>query len=202
MKLLSVSVMRHRGGAEAPIVLGTGYELSSFSFFQRGTLREMITFFSRTIAQRTNGGSRASVEHEGHMCHVQVRANGLTAAVFTDMDYPARAAFAVINKALDEFSALFAGRWERESKDGTMGDTMLGNLATEAQDPTKVDKFARIQGELDETKVILHRTIDSVLQRGEKLDSLVEKSADLSRASQMFYKQAKDQNACCKSSYS
>ena len=45
--------------------------------------------------------------------------------------------------------------------------------------------------------MILHNTIDSVLQRGEKLDSLVEKSSDLSMASQMFYKQARKQNACC-----
>ena len=30
-----------------------------------------------------------------------------------------------------------------------------------------------------------HKTIDSVLERGEKLDSLVEKSSDLSAASQV-----------------
>ena len=32
-----------------------------------------------------------------------------------------------------------------------------------------------------------HKTIDSVLARGEKLDSLVEKSSDLSTASQVCY---------------
>ncbi|KAG8050674.1 hypothetical protein GUJ93_ZPchr0009g136 [Zizania palustris] len=42
-----------------------------------------------------------------------------------------------------------------------------------------------------------HKTIDSVLARGERLDSLVEKSSDLSVASQMFYKQAKKANSCC-----
>ena len=52
--------------------------------------------------------------------------------------------------------------------------------------------------DLDETKIVLHQTIDSVLRRGEKLDALVEKSNDLSIASQMFYKTAKKTNACCK----
>lgn len=33
--------------------------------------------------------------------------------------------------------------------------------------------------------VLQHKTIDSVLARGEKLDSLVEKSSDLSMASQV-----------------
>ncbi|KAG8095385.1 hypothetical protein GUJ93_ZPchr0012g21427 [Zizania palustris] len=42
-----------------------------------------------------------------------------------------------------------------------------------------------------------HKTIDSVLARGERLDSLVEKSSDLSAALQMFYKQAKKANSCC-----
>lgn len=45
--------------------------------------------------------------------------------------------------------------------------------------------------------MVLHDTIDSILKRGEKLDSLVDKSNDLSLASQMFYKQARKTNSCC-----
>ena len=45
----------------------------------------------------------------------------------------------------------------------------------------------RIQKELDETKIVLHKTIESVLERGEKIDSLVEKSDGLSAQSKMFY---------------
>ena len=51
----------------------------------------------------------------------------------------------------------------------------------------------KVQAELDETKVILHKTIESVLERGEKLDSLVERSDALSAQSRMFYKAAKKQ---------
>ena len=39
--------------------------------------------------------------------------------------------------------------------------------------------------------------VRELLARGEKLDNLVDKSTDLSLASQMFYKQAKKQNQCC-----
>lgn len=66
------------------------------------------------------------------------------------------------------------------------------------QDPQQADKLTKIQRDLDETKVVLHETIESMLQRGEKLESLVDKSSDLSMASQMFYKQAKKNNQCCK----
>ena len=54
-----------------------------------------------------------------------------------------------------------------------------------------------MQQELDDTKIVLHNTIDSVLQRGEDLDKLVEKSGSLSQQSKMFYKSAKKQNSCC-----
>ena len=86
------------------------------------------------------------------------------------------------------------------------------------QDPQQADSIMKIQKELDETKIVLHKTIESVLERGEKIDSLVEKSDGLSAQSKMFYKQvrwseskdtvcrltnvlfirqAKKQNSCC-----
>jgi len=40
------------------------------------------------------------------------------------------------------------------------------------QDPAQADKLAKIQQDLDETKIILHKTIESVLDRGEKLDQV------------------------------
>ena len=41
------------------------------------------------------------------------------------------------------------------------------------QDPAVADKLTRVQNELDKTKAILHETIESVLDRGERLDDLV-----------------------------
>lgn len=65
------------------------------------------------------------------------------------------------------------------------------------QDPHQADSIMKIQRELDETKIVLHKTIESVLQRGEKIDDLVAKSDGLSSQSKMFYQQAKKQNSCC-----
>ena len=77
-------------------------------------------------------------------------------------------------------------------------NAMLEAALAQYQDPLNADKIGRIQKELDETKIVLHKTIESVLERGEKLDTLVEKSNDLSLASQMFYKSARKTNSCCK----
>ncbi|POW19561.1 hypothetical protein PSHT_04591 [Puccinia striiformis] len=62
------------------------------------------------------------------------------------------------------------------------------------QDPKQADTILKVQQELDETKIVLHKTIESILQRGEKLDSLVEQSNALSSQSRIFNKTAKKQN--------
>lgn len=56
------------------------------------------------------------------------------------------------------------------------------------QDPHQADSIMKIQRELDETKIVLHKTIESVLERGEKIDDLVAKSDGLSKQSKMFYR--------------
>jgi len=68
----------------------------------------------------------------------------------------------------------------------------------EWQNPASTDKIAKIQKELDEVKEIMATNIEAVLKRGEDLDSLMEKSTDLSATSLTFYKKAKKQNQCCK----
>lgn len=114
-----------------------------------------------------------------------------------DDHYPVRSAFSLLNQVLDEYQKKFGDSWRTAQEDSTQPWPYLNEALTKFQDPAEADKLLKIQRELDETKIILHKTIDSVLARGERLDSLVEKSSDLSTASQMFYKQAKKTNQCC-----
>ena len=68
--------------------------------------------------------------------------------------------------------------------------TTLAKTLQDYQDPAKCDKITQINSQLDETKDVLvkmtmacdvqNKTIDSVLERGTKLDDLVGKSNDLS----------------------
>ncbi|CAD6234688.1 unnamed protein product [Miscanthus lutarioriparius] len=92
---------------------------------------------------------------------------------------------------LEEYQKTFGESWRTTKTDVTQPWQYLDDALTKYQDPAEADKLLKIQRDLDETKIILHKTIDSVLARGERLDSLVEKSSDLSISSQMFYKQAR-----------
>ncbi|XP_060597096.1 uncharacterized protein LOC132751015 isoform X2 [Ruditapes philippinarum] len=53
------------------------------------------------------------------------------------------------------------------------------------------EAMSKISADVNETKMLLNENIQAVLERGEKLDELVEKSGDLSLQSQMFYKTAR-----------
>lgn len=197
MKVTSLSLWKHNGENTEPFSLGTACDVAEFGFFQRASVREMLIFISRTIARRTPNGARQSVEQDAYMVHVSHR-GGLVAVAVVDAEYPARSAFCVLSKMMDEVDNRgSAWNWRAMNGDSEAACEMLEEMLVRFQDPSAADKILKIQRELDDTKVVLHKTIDSVLARGEKLDNLVDKSTDLSLASQMFYKQAKKQNQCC-----
>uniref|UniRef100_A0A0E0JU06 Uncharacterized protein n=1 Tax=Oryza punctata TaxID=4537 RepID=A0A0E0JU06_ORYPU len=180
------------GGGEQEqqaVVVANATDVSHFGYFQRNPAREFILFVARTVAARTPAGRRQSVH-----CYNQ---NGLCAIAFTDDHYPVRSAFSLLNTVMEEYHKTFGETWRTAKTDTTQPWQYLDDALTKYQDPAEADKLLKIQRDLDETKIILHKTIDSVLSRGERLDSLVEKSSDLSAASQMFYKQAKKTNSCC-----
>ena len=138
-----------------------------------------------------------TVQNEDYFCHAH-NADGLVGIAFADADYPARAAFGVVSSALENYVRQFGDAWRDAREDSAEGNPVCEAAVASHQDPASADKLTAIQRDLDETKVVLHKTIESVLARGEKLDALVDKSADLSLASQMFYKQARKTNSCCK----
>jgi len=67
VKLFSISVIRRPAtddGANATLLKGI-YDLSSFGFFQRGSVQEFMAFTSKMLVERTNLASRQSVKEQG-----------------------------------------------------------------------------------------------------------------------------------------
>ncbi|ORZ05049.1 Longin-like domain-containing protein [Absidia repens] len=193
MKLYSIAVLKK--DSDKAKVLASQYDLSSFGYFQRGSVQEFMNFTSITIVERTQTGQRQSVESENNVAHVYAHPQGISGVIFSDKEYPSRVAFSLLNKVLDEFLVKFPP----EKWNGTqlLDYPELTSYLQKYQDPKQADTIMKVQNELDETTAILHKTIDSVLQRGEKLDSLVDRSETLSSQSKMFYKTAKKTNSCC-----
>lgn len=53
VKLTAVQIWKYNGPDKDPFLLGNAADLSSFGFFQRGTVGEMLTFVGRTVARKT-----------------------------------------------------------------------------------------------------------------------------------------------------
>lgn len=189
--------MRNTG--EKPLELTSARDLSQYSFFERSSVGQFMTFFSETVGQRTKAGQRQSIEEGNYIGHTYARSEGLACVIIADKEYPVRPAYTLINKILEEYLQLHPSK-EFANIDATTPALKYDQLETylkKYQDPSQADSIMRVQQELDETKIVLHKTIESVLQRGEKLDTLVDKSEALSSSSRMFYKQAKKTNSCC-----
>lgn len=179
------------------VTLKSSYDLQSFNFFQRGSVQEFMTFVSKTMVERSQTASRQSVKEGEYMCHVFVRGDNLAGILVSDHEYPHRVAHTLITNVLNEFSkAVPASSWPTGTE-ATIQFPQLPQYLARYQNPREADAMTKIQEELDETKIILHSTIEAVLQRGEKLDDLVSKSEGLSMQSKAFYKTARKTNACC-----
>ncbi|RCI09630.1 hypothetical protein L249_4168 [Ophiocordyceps polyrhachis-furcata BCC 54312] len=216
MKLHYIGIIRNEGTPAHEICAEK--ELSAYSRFTRTNYAEFMTMFAKTVAERTKPGQRQDVEEQGNappgersksnreaemadFCadytfHAYGRTEGICGIIISDHQYPALVAHQLLSKCVDEFLAKHPrSSWATGKPEIVMPE--LKEYLTKYQDPQQADSIMKIQKELDETKIVLHKTIESVLQRGEKIDDLVAKSDGLSSQSKMFYQQAKKQNSCC-----
>ncbi|KAI5295017.1 palmitoyltransferase [Ascosphaera acerosa] len=158
-----------------------------------------LSSFSRFTRDRAHARRPApEAEADNYTFHAYSRSEGICALIISDHEYPKLVAHQILSKLADEFLVL-------HPRTDFLGDAVSLPLAFPAlpgyivkyQDPAAADSIMKIQQELDETKIVLHSTIKSVLERGESIDRLVEKSDGLSWQSKQFYTQAKKQNSCC-----
>jgi hypothetical protein len=124
VKLTSVAILKYNGPDKDPFMLGFEADLSTFGYFQRGTVREMLTFVSRTVARKTLVGQRQTVQQEEYFCHVYNK-DGLVGVAFVDHDYPARAGFCVVNKILEDYEQQRGAGWRGATTDAEEAQPML-----------------------------------------------------------------------------
>jgi hypothetical protein len=76
-------------------------------------------------------------------------------------------------------------------------DADLEEIARRYEDPTSVDKIAKVQDELDRTVETMQLAIEKVLERGENIEVLLKKTDELNESTKIFVNDAKKLNSCC-----
>ncbi|KAK7519160.1 Longin-like domain-containing protein [Phyllosticta citricarpa] len=194
MKILYIGILKNE--QQPAVELCAERELSTYSRFTRSSVGEFMTMFSKTVAERTKPGQRQDIEEQSYTFHAYGRTEGICGIIISDHEYPVLVAHQVLSKIVDEFLSKYP-RNVFTASNAECPFPELKQYIVKYQDPQQADSIMKIQKELDETKIVLHKTIESVLERGEKIDNLVAKSDGLSAQSKMFYTQAKKQNSCC-----
>lgn len=151
MKLLAVALYNSRGTEVEPACLGLAAELSSFGYFQRSSVKEMLAFLSKTIVQRTAVGQRQTVKQEDYFCHVHVKDGGIAGVAVTDKDYPTIAAFSVVGKAIEEFLAKGDESWRTATADGTQAQAVAEACLEKYQVGNLHERQAGLKGGADKS---------------------------------------------------
>lgn len=89
-----------------------------------------------------------------NIIHAFCNLSGLCAVIVTDKEYPARVAFGVNNRILEEFCATFSrDQWLTCTE--RLSFPKAREMLVKFQNPHEADPIMRVQRELDETKVVL-----------------------------------------------
>ncbi|KAH3758878.1 synaptobrevin YKT6 [Pelomyxa schiedti] len=209
MKLIGVLVFRQLGstptaaggpgGGGTAILLASAFQLASFGYFERGSVKEICTFGCREVASRAGPGQREIVKlNDGsYLCHVYTHIDKISVTVVTDGEYQSRVAFTLLGHVLDEFRRLHSTTAMTATHDMELPFPALPELLARYEDPVKADPISKVEMDLEETKNVMIKNIDQLLERDESLARLVEKSDDLSWQSRVFVNNASAMNKCC-----
>lgn len=129
MKLYSILVFHKNVDTSDVKLFKSECDLSSFSFFQRGSVQEFMTFTAKLLVERSGLGARSSVkvrfclistkhsfflQENEYLVHCYVRNDGLSAVCVTDAEYQQRVAMSFLGRVLDDFTTRVpATQWVR-----------------------------------------------------------------------------------------
>lgn len=154
-------------------------DLSVVSYFHRSAVQELLKVAVIAGAETLPDFHRKIFEHDDVMV-LSYRLGSRVCSIVTDKEYPSRVSFNLL---------------QRIHNDPT--EAYLEVVMKRFQNPSNVDLITSVREKLDETLVVMHENVNLILQRGEDLDSLVERSKELSSSSKQFYKVARKHNRCC-----
>ncbi len=160
-------------------IISEAYNLSSFGFFQRQSVKEFIIFFSNFTINRIALHQRNCIKNNEYMIYA-FKNQYNSCCIICDIEYYNNAAFNIIYDVLDK----------------KYNTGKLEQLIIKYQNPNETNKIYNLQCELKSIENTLNITINNLLIRGEKLDILVEKSNILSNQSKEFFNKANEHNCC------
>ena len=115
-------------------------------------------------------------------------------AVITGTQYQSRVAIAMLQELYTDFSSKHgaAAKTAAENSLSKKAKAVLSEACKKYEDPSKVDKTAKVLGQVDAVKGQMQSNIANMLKNTEKAESLAEKSDQLNEQASVFKKRSTD----------
>jgi len=139
----------------------------------------------------TSANSKMSYVYERHIFHYMVDA-GLTYLCMADEEFGRRIPFMYLEDLKSRFKSAYGDRGKSALAFGMNEDfsRVMKNLMDYYSNNPNADKISTLKGEVDEVKNVMVQNIEKVLERGEKIELLVDKTEELSSNAFKFKKQS------------
>lgn len=158
------------------------FNLEKFGIFTRGTIKDFIKGMVKSISKKLTKSSqfveiRESMNEKEHFkIFLQAKGN-VRYFIITDGNYSTSVANKLMGKLFESGS--------------------FDILIKEYNNWEDKDNLKKVEDELEKCHVVVMEGLSQVLDRGETLAELVEKSEHLSMQTKVLFKTAKKKNSCC-----
>ncbi|KAJ1449410.1 synaptobrevin-domain-containing protein [Pelagophyceae sp. CCMP2097] len=149
-----------------------------------------------------DGGARvAQIRYDEHIFHYQIL-DGITYLCMTDESAKSRLPFAFLADVADTFRAAYGER-AQSAIAFEMNEAFAPLLRRKVDcylHSDEADIMSSVRAKIEETKDVMVDNIDRILERGEKIELLVDKAEHMSQQAFRFERSAKSlkRAMCCK----
>lgn len=146
----------------------------------------------RILEKLPQNDSRVSYSQERHLFHIVVR-DGITFLCMADEDFGRRIPFAFLEDVRERYLNRFgeevhtAPAYEHNAEFSRVLEDRMAFYSTDQ----RADTINRVRGEISEVKTVMIENIDKVLDRGERIELLVDKTDHLQNESFAFKREAR-----------
>ena len=180
---------------------------SSFGILKTSTLESFTKMTIRECIKKHNFDKNSSfikivdekIPIDVVLYMLSLRDNNFIVALIASSKYPSRICKQIMLNIMNDFydTKLMHPKLAIIANDVYIKNNYIEHIFNNYQDPKKCDKIELIKSQLDETKDIMINNINLILERGEKIEDLLQQSKDLNMTSKLFLKQTKKINSCC-----
>mmetsp|Transcript_30779 Transcript_30779/g.68203 ORF Transcript_30779/g.68203 Transcript_30779/m.68203 type:complete len:253 (+) Transcript_30779:119-877(+) len=140
-----------------------------------------------------NPESKFTIACDRHTFNFLVH-NGFTYLVVADEAYGRQIPFAFLERVRDEFEEKYADKARMapaHSLDRTFGQRLKSHMEYCMAHPEEISKIAAVQKKVNDVKDVMMENIEKVLERGDKIELLVDKTDALQNHAEQFQKKGR-----------